>query len=124
LQRILLLFAGRQRASTGTNKPLFLEELNSGAHAGAQFVPNIDTSVQQTSFGGPRDAKKNFNIATAGATGSVKVWSSLSGKCIAQEHQRGPFEEGSQLTSLELCKGRSLMSATEDARISFMEVEA
>jgi hypothetical protein len=55
----------------------------------------------------------------------VKVWSSLSGKCIAQEHQRGPFEEGSQLTTLELCNGgTSLMSATEDARITFMDVQA
>jgi len=54
----------------------------------------------------------------------VKVWSSLSGKCIAQEHQRGPFEEGSQLTTLELCNGKSLMSATEDARITFLEFQA
>ena len=70
----------------------------------------------------PSGIQKEHLFATAGASGAIKVWSSLKGKCIAEQELPSHVEEGSQLTALEACQGGVLMSATEDSRLTLVAV--
>lgn len=66
--------------------------------------------------------QKEHFFATAGAKGAIRVWSSLKGKCIAEQDLPSHVEEGSQLTALEKCQGGVLMSATEDSRLTLVKI--
>ena len=76
---------------------------------------------KKSSSSGDSQSKEHF-FATAGAKGAIKVWSSLKGKCVAEQQLPSHVEEGSQLTALEKSPSGLLMSATEDSRITLANI--
>ena len=95
--------------------------------SGAQFVsdaPDTKGRSKGNNSASKGISEKEHLFATAGAKGAIKVWSSLKGKCIAEQELPGHLEEGSQLTALETCQSGMLMSATEDSRLTLVNIAA